>query len=265
MSSVLTSSEPAEKKRLLRQPDEFVRRMRPFFARVASSPSMILICLGVIITSLVAVAAYMHWRAQKTESAKDALFLAHQSLSTEIEALEKELKPLSPPKKDGDPSQEPEEFDEGVAAFALVDVDTKFAKSLTELKNVASAFAGTRAAFEAKLTIANLYADHGAPAPASDWYTQAFAGALTPFEKSSIQHLKGIALENQGKHEEALLSYQDALAIGYAALKSEIELAIARTQVLLGRTGDAQQTYDRIISEHPNTPNARTAEILRPR
>ncbi len=234
--------------------------------------------IGLTVTVL-AVGAAGFWLSSRNDSqselAYNQLFLARKTLSEELKAVAqaKASNPLAGAKKDAKPDAKKDAKDvapvsEESVRFDRFDVDAKLPKSVKELQALASGpYANTRAAYEAKLVLGNLYFEHGDSVRAAQTFGSAVASAPTSQEKAMAYSAQGHSFENAGKFAEALDAYGKALAIvkDSQAIQGELMLAQARSHELLKDIAKARAVYDQILSQMPTSEYAKTAESLKAR
>ena len=232
--------------------------------------------IGLVVT-VIAVGAAGTWLSSrndaKSEDAYNQLFLARKTVSEELKAL---AQAKTPEAKTDAKTRKDTSKDVKTAAPATeesvrydrFDVDAKLPKSVKELQALASGpYSNTRAAYEAKLVLGNLYFDHGDSARAAQAFAGAVASAPTAQEKAMAYSAQGRALENATKYAEALDAYGKAIAIvkDSQAIQGELMLAQARCHELLKDTVKARAVYDQILSQMPASEYAKTAESLKAR
>lgn len=207
-----------------------------------------------------AAAAFMVERGSRaSEQAQGELFLARQT-------LDKELAEIAGRNKDGvntnTKTKTPPAKALGAEAFEYMafDVDAKLPEALKKLKAVAEKHGTTRAGFEARLTIGNLYLNHGHPEKAVSWFNSASEAAPDTSEKAFSWAAAGYAHESAGKWAEAILSYEKALNFGVAGIRGEVLLGLARSYEAEKDVAKARATYDRVLSEMAGTSAAKIAE-----
>ncbi len=147
--------------------------------------------------------------------------------------------------------------------FKKLDVDAKIPEGVKLLKEVAKQAHGTRVGFEANVTLGDLYFDHGNPAQATDLYKTASEMAPSAFDKTLALAALAGAYENAGKNPEAVQAFDQALLQGEASLKGDLLLGKARALSASSDTQQARAVYDQILSQLPNSAEARTAEQLK--
>jgi TolA-binding protein len=267
-----TSSTTVDRK-AMKQPDEFTTTISRFFDDLAKNSRAVLAVLGVLLAIGVAGTLYANKRETMSDEARNALFEARDSLSKELTAYASTLPPLpaepSPAasakgrtaKAEKPAAPTPRTADS--VRFEKLDVDAKLAESVKRLQTVANQYSGTRAGFEAEMTLAGLYADHGEGGKAVPWFEKAVSSAPSGNEKALALYGLGYSQEIAGKPADAVATFEKTLKQGDSGLKGEILLAIARNQELARNNAQAKATYDQILSQLPNTEYARTAEVLR--
>ena len=98
---------------------------------------------------------------------------------------------------------------------------------------------------------------------AQPWYQKAADTAKGKFEKSLSLSALGYSFENLGKHANAIESFQKALDLGENSLKGDLLLALARCYGSIHDVAKARSTYDRVLSDLPNTEYAKNAELYK--
>ncbi len=127
-----------------------------------------------------------------------------------------------------------------------------------KLEEVITRYPSNRLIPQAAYHLGNLRYQARAYEAARGAYTLALAkgarGTLAALCRLGI----GYAWEAQGKYEEALAAYQDALGHLSAAdfLYEETLMAVARADELAGKLDQARETYRRILREVPQTRRA---------
>jgi tetratricopeptide (TPR) repeat protein len=265
MSSTYSSASPGLDRKSLKKPDGFLAAISRFFSQIAQHTNVFIIVIAVLIGVGIIAGYWMNHLESKSDDARNALFLAEKAIETEtkaLAALEKPAVPADPKKKAATPeSPDPSALE--AISYKKLDVDQKFPDAVKKLKAVDDQFSGTRAAHEARLKLATLYYDHGEFAKALPWYEKAAGSAPGNFEKALALSSVGYTYENLAKPNEAIHSYQKALNLGEGGLKGELLLGMARSYEALHDTAKARSTYDRIVTELPNTEHSKTAELYR--
>jgi tetratricopeptide (TPR) repeat protein len=147
--------------------------------------------------------------------------------------------------------------------YKKFDVDTTLAEPVKQLQLIVTDFSNTRAAFEARLTLGDLYYNHGQAEKSVKWYQEAADSAPGTFEKALAFYALGYSFENAAKPGEALKIYEKALNQGEVGLKGDLLLATARCYESMHDIAKARSTYDRIIAELPNTDYATSAQVFK--
>lgn len=110
-----------------------------------------------------------------------------------------------------------------------------------------SKFKGTRAAFEARLHLGDLWMDSGNYEKAIQHYQSAVDTANDAFSRLLAHYTLGVARESAGKHQEAVASYEEALKIqGSDFLRPEILMAEARCYEALQQPAKAIDLYKQV-------------------
>jgi tetratricopeptide (TPR) repeat protein len=109
---------------------------------------------------------------------------------------------------------------------------------------VVEKFRGTRAAFEAELQMGDLWMDAGKYEKAVAHYRNASGMASDSFSRLLATYTIGIARESEGKCEDAVKAYEEALALqGSDFLKPELMMAQARCFEALKQDKKAIEIY----------------------
>jgi tetratricopeptide (TPR) repeat protein len=233
-------------RKALKSPDEFISIVRSFFSDIPKHSKVWLGALVVIFLTGLIGAFYMNHSEKREMHARDALFNAQIT-------LDKRLKELAPTQTRGTDA----------VAQLKIDVDAKLPEVVTELKRIGKEYAGTRAALEANLTLGDLYFDHGEPGKAVPWYQEAVNTTKKDFDRALALYSLGYALENSGKPARAIENFEKAMNLGETVLKGDLLMAIARSYEAMRDIPKARATYDKILSQLPNTEYAKTAETLK--
>jgi len=251
----------------LSRPDAFTQSVKKLFDGLASNKTLIVIFGGMLLAIGLGTGVWMNRRENKSMEAQNALFSARKSGEDQYKAIAAKLPPTiipaNPKVKDSKVQTVPANIDQ--VEYRKLDVDAEFGPTLEKYREVANRFAGTRAAFDAKLSVGDLYFDHGEPAKAVAWYKQAVDAATGGFERAMSLYSYGYSLAASGQHRPAVDAYAQALKLGEAGLKAELMLATARAWEAAKDMGQAKAAYDQIISQLPNTDAARTAEAQKAR
>jgi tetratricopeptide (TPR) repeat protein len=259
----------------LKRPDQFEGNLKKGFDNLSKHTGGLIVLGVVILAAGVAGSLYMSQREAKAERARDALFKARHSLEVALTAMAEAEKPAADKATDKKPDKKdtkakdakapakPAPADGSLVAHKKLDVDSKLAETVANYKDVITEYGDTRAGFEARLGLGDLYFDHGQPEKAVPWYQGAVDKAPAKLERAFAVSALGYAYENSGKYTEAVKTYQQGLALGELSVKGDLLLAIARSFEAMKDSNQARGTYDQILSQLPNTEYAKSAEILK--
>jgi tetratricopeptide (TPR) repeat protein len=239
----------------VRRPDSILTTLRGFFSKLTQHRFASLGIVGVLVVIGLGVGLYSNHQEARTEAGRNELFRARQALNQALGAL---APPQAAPAAGAPAKAAPPSTD-----YLKLDPDTQLAGPIQKLKDVAAAYAGTRAGFEATLTLGDTYFNHGAPAQAKPWYEKAEKAAPGLFERALAVYSLGYALENTGAYAEAVKTLERAINLGEPAVKGDALMALARCKELLKDTAGARAAYDQVISQFPNTELSRLAETLK--
>jgi TolA-binding protein len=221
--------------------------------------------VGALIVVGIVAGLINNQRNEKAEKGRNALYAASRTYQTQLEAMKPAPDPAGAAASGTkDKKAEPVLPPGAGAKFEKLDVDAKLADSVAKYKAVIKDYDGSRAAFEARLALGDLYFNHGEAAKAAPWYAEATQSAPAGFEKMLSFYSLGHSQESAGKPKEALEAYENALNLG-EGLKGDLMLAIARNHESLKDTAKAKSTYEQILSQLPNTEYARLAEFFKGR
>ncbi len=186
-------------------------------------------------------AAFSYWTSQKHRTSEEARASYYQA-QKEIEAEKKK---------------------NGVSTQGKVDVDQAYSASIGKLTAVTTQFAGTRASYEAMLTLGDLYFNHQSPQKALPWYQKALQSAPDQLEKLLTSVSIASAYEDASQCALAIETLEKAARLGEDFMQGEMLLSIARCQETLSLPQKAKATYEQVISQHPGTAPAKLAEIYK--
>ncbi|MGK5083789.1 tetratricopeptide repeat protein [Bdellovibrionota bacterium FG-1] len=251
---------------VLRNRDDFFSAVYRFFDGLSQHRAAMAVVIALAIAGGVGGTMLMSRHDAQSEAGKNALFIAQKTFDDEMKSLAGVKKPEATPEatkgtKDVEATAAAKRLEE--QAYTPLDVDARFPDAVQKFKMVISQYSGTRAGYEARMSLASVYFDHGRAAQALPLLTEAIDAAPSGFEKALALSALGYSQENLGKYAEALLAFEKALNIGEAGIKGDLLLAIARCHEALHDTPKARSTYDRILAELPNTDAAKTAETLK--
>ena len=258
----------------LKRPDGFVLTVRKFFDEAGKHSQGVI----AIVVGLVVIAAgggfWLNHHEAKSAQGRDALYKAKQGLEKELTAFATATAPKTVPVekaaplgKDGkagkDAPKPPATPTAESVAYKKAEVDTQFPKSVSALKKAALDFSGTRPGFEAQISLGDLYLDHGDAPKAIPFYEKAVDMAPGKHEKAVALYSLGFAGESAGKYAEAIKAFDKSLSTADIGLNGDILQGMARSYEQLHDTANARSTYDKIISQLPNTPYAKNAEAFK--
>lgn len=146
------------------------------------------------------------------------------------------------------------------AARKQLNVDETYKKTVTEMKEVTEKFSGTRAAFEALVSISNLYLNHQETAKALPWLEKATQAAPSSFEKSLALYSLAVAQEDQNQCDTAVKTFDEILNLGVESIKGEALLGKARCHTVLGQKDEAIKSYERVQKELKDTSFSKKAD-----
>lgn len=269
MASTFSSSNSGLNRENLRRPDGFVVATTGFFGNLMTHTRGVILLIVLFLAIGLGITFYFSHRQSNAESAKNALYLAEKALDSDLKKVSDRFRPpaaAAASEKKPTAKTTPEEGADPAEAvlFKKIDVDTEFSESVPKLKALDQNFSGTHAAYEANLKLAHLYFDHGDAEKALSWLEKAFRSAPGRLEKVLALTSLGKVRENLGKHSEALQDYEKALNMGEKSLKGDILLGMARCYEVTDGA-KARGTYEKILTDLPNTDYAKTAEVLKNR
>ncbi len=253
MGSHYYSSNSGLDRKSLKRPDSFLAALSRFFSGLVRNANLFAILIGALFGVGLLTTLLINRMDSKSEKAQNGLYLAEKTLATEMKALTPSVGTDSPQGAPKAPSVD----------FKRMDVDAQFPKSIQELKAVEESFSHTRAAFDARLKLADLYYNHGDYQKAHAWYEKAVDTAPGNFEKALALSSLGYVKENLGKPAEAIQTYQKAINLGEGSLKGDLLMGIARGYEAVHDTPKARSTYDQILIDLPNTEFSKSAEVLK--
>lgn len=284
MSTSATSQSHLDRK-TLRRPDEFFASVRSFFDGLAKNSRAVIVIFGLVLLSTAAIAYFQARREAQAGVGRNELYLAKQAVDQELvafaaadpqwkaqaaktlaerkKALEKNAPKNPKDKKAAEESVQEEKPTADAVAFRKMDVDAVVPEGVKKLRAVIEKHSGTRSGFEARLALGDLYFNHGQADKAVPLYEEATKSSPGTMEKALAFYSLGYAQEGSGKFEQAQQSFDRALSMGETGLRGELLLSVARVQEARGQKDEAKKTYDRIVSELPNSDYSRSAETYR--
>jgi len=260
MSSTFSSSSTTLDRKALKRPDGFMSALTAAFDKIASRSNIFVIVVAGLLGLGLLGAFFMNRLEARSDSARNALFLATQSMRTELKAISDLEKPKAAPVDD---KKTPNTAPDAGVAFKKFDVDAKLPETVKKLKDIDQNFGRTRSAFEARLKLGDLYFNHGEFSKALPWYEKAVGSATGNFEKTLALSSLGYANESLEKPADALQAFQKAVNLGEGSLKGDLLLGVARSYEAVHDSAKARSTYDKILVELPNTEYAKSAEVFK--
>lgn len=287
-----SQGQPTYDPNVLRGKDGFFSSVYRFFDALSKNRGAMLGVVGGVIVVCAVAGWVMNRNDSRSEAGKNALFLAQKTLEREMKTaagvpdLAKESA-KAPAKADDKAVAAKAAADAAARAaaekrletlqFSLLDVDVKFPETVKKYQDVIQQFGDTRAAYEARMALGNLYYQHGEAAKAVTVLKDAVSHAPRGLEKAYAGSALGYALENSGQAAPAVEAFEKALdAAGgqngasavakdaqLGAIRGDLLLSIARNYEILKDTAKARAAYDRIGTELPNSEAAKTAESLK--
>lgn len=197
-----------------------------------------LVTTVVLVVAVVAASAfgYRAWR-DRAESRAQAL------LSEAIVTEETRVGP--PPAPGAAPSSEP--------SFATVRERNEAA--LAKLQTVADQYAGTDAARLARYKSAAILMELGRPQDAAAAYQSVIDNAPAGLAADMARLGLAQAQTQAGDHDKAIGTYKTLAERKDGPLPVEgVLVELGRAYLSAGRIEDAQQTFNRVIDEYPNSP-----------
>jgi TolA-binding protein len=198
---------------------------------------------GPLLTGLVAIVlvaliggGYMAWRSRVEGR-------AHSQLA---QALAIEDARVGPPAAFGT---------QPVAGLSFVSEREKNQAALTKFKEVADSFPKSDAGLYARYRQAATYMALGEPKSAADAYQQVIDQGGDSLYAQMARLGLAEAKAQTGEYETAINTFRDLSQRRDGNLPVDgILMRLARTQADAGKAGDAQQTFNRLIQEFPDSP-----------
>lgn len=249
-----------------------LRAARKGFESLAKNTRALWVVLGISLVVAVGIGLILNRMEARGQSAQNALYAAQKAVESDLKTLALARFPKDPAKsEDGavkDKAQK--ELMESAANLEKVsalrfDVDAEIKEGVKKLNQVLKDYEGTRAAFEARLTLADLYFDHGQVEKSLSHYEAAASKAPTALDRVLALKALGATHESLKKYPEAVVAYEKAVGSGDGFLKPQLLLSIGRTYELSGDPAKAKLKYDEILSQFPNTEASQAAEQAKAR
>ena len=219
--------------------------------------------LGVLVLVAVGIIFFINHLDQRNLDAREGLFSGQQLLQEELDVLKaSETKETKDNKKSENTAKDSTNW-----ARKKLDVDQAFPKTVEKFTAVSNDFGGTRAGYDARMALGNLYVDHGETLKSVEWFKKASESAPGTWEEAMATYGMGISQEDLKQHEEAIATFKRGIGMAERMVNTDLKglllLATARNQRAAQLNNEARSTYDRVISEVPNSAHSKTAETLR--
>ena len=216
--------------------DAFSNWLQTFWSGILKNVKVVL-GVGAAVLVLTALSVLLNSQSQKQEGlAKDAWYLGQKNYADELKAV-------SGPegKKSG------------------VEVDQSFSKTVAAWSALITEYPKTLSAFEARLALGELYAEHGSFNQAAEWFAQATETAGNTRNRARAFFGLGFAREQMGQPAEAAAAYERAIQQGESVIHGELLLSLGRVYEQTD-ADKARATYERIRADLPDTDEAKVAE-----
>ncbi len=218
----------------LKRPDHFMKWFSKFFSELSIHSKGLILGLVVILAAGGFIGFFMNRSEIQSHLASNAFFLAQKTLNSEMKGI----------------------------TTKKLDVDTQFSEGVKQLKEIDQLFSSTRAALETRLKLGALYYNHGEFSKALPWYEKAVQTA-SGFDQAVALLSVGYTYENLGQPNEAIKNFQKALNLGELGLKGDLLMGITRSYEALHDSAKARSTYDKILTELPNTEYSKSADVFK--
>lgn len=244
--------------------DTFTKSTYRFFDSLGHHTRLLVIGLGGILLVLLASVLLMGKREKVAAEARSELFLAQKKYETEFKALLPPAPAKTDPKADKD-KKDPKaaQAPEDTTDFQAFDVNAKMPETVKAYRQVIVSYPDSRAAYDARMALGHLYLQHGQPQAAEDVLLQATSTSPRGVERALSFLALGYAREGEGKFKEAIDAFSTSLNVGEDATKGDALMGIARSYEGQHDSTNARATYDKVISQLPNTEYARNAELYK--
>lgn len=244
-------------RKTLKGPDEFQNALGKGFAAAKDNSKTILTIVGVIALVAVGAGIYFNKRDAKQMVANNALYQATSQLEKRLIELRNKATPADPKAKVKTEVTQP----------VKINVDADLAANIQALEKVSKDHSGTVAGNEALLAIGDLYFQYGAPAKAYEWYTKAYEANKSGREGYLAQYSLGYAKEAMGDLDGALKHFESATSLGKKDLGLNADILMAQARVLQKKneTAKAQELYQKIMTQFPNSEYAKRAAYFKNR
>jgi tetratricopeptide (TPR) repeat protein len=267
MGSSFSQSTDFDRKSL-KQSDGFISTIRGLFDTVNHHSKATVVGMGTAILLGLGVTYMMNHNEAQAESARNLLYSAQKTLEIELKTIADQIKPKTESKKTDVSKVTPVSPLDTQASLETVahqplNVDSQLPETVKKLKEVDEKFGKTRAAFDARLKLGNLYFEHGEVTKSIPWFEKAADTAPGNLEKAMALSAIAYAYENSGKPNDAIQAYQKAINLGEGSLKGDLLMGIARSHEANHDSAKARSTYDQILTDLPGTDYAKSAEAYK--
>jgi tetratricopeptide (TPR) repeat protein len=127
--------------------------------------------------------------------------------------------------------------------------------AVTKFKTVADRYSSTETGLRARYREAAIWSALGKPAEAAAAYQQVVDGADSALIAQMARLGVAEAHVQAGEYDRAIKIYQDAAARTDGPVPVEgILMQLGRAYLSAGKTEDAQETFNRVVEEFPNSP-----------
>jgi tetratricopeptide (TPR) repeat protein len=131
--------------------------------------------------------------------------------------------------------------------------DKKWDEAVARLSELTSKFKGTHAAFDASLSLADIFVQQQKYQEAAQQFQVSAENAPDKFAKMLAIYNRGTAEEQSGKCDMAVKSYEEAIKIGVGDfLNPELLMAQARCWEILGDSTKALAIYKEVREKYTN-------------
>jgi tetratricopeptide (TPR) repeat protein len=146
--------------------------------------------------------------------------------------------------------QERQAHEKFFSIMELPDLETKIKK----LEEIGKDFSGTKAAFDAQVTVGHLYyqkKDYNRAAVA--YQTALDKGNFPQVFRPLIQESLGYALEQKGDLQQAAKVFSEITGSKETLLKEDVFLSLARVYEKMKKTAEAKSTYQAFLKSFPKS------------
>jgi TolA-binding protein len=188
-----------------------------------------------VVVLIVAAAGYIGWRGNVQGRAGTLL----------AEALAVEEARVGPPSAPGSPS----------TGLSFITEREKHQAALTKFKVVADQYPGTDAGLFARYRQATTYMALGEAKSAADAYQQVIDGGGTGLYGQMARLGQAQAQALSGQLDSAITTFKDLSTHKEGPLPIDgILMQLGKTYLEAGKSADAEQTFNRLVQEFPDSP-----------